>query len=72
MGDFDNVLKETIRKECQKYFGEVGKDQIKKLVIELLPSLDEIITKHVKEHFVFLSNKIKESFDIKKDDKQAG
>jgi hypothetical protein len=70
-GDLDSVLKETIRKECQKYFGEVGKEQIKKLVIELLPAIDDIVSKHVKEHFVFLSNKIKESFDSK-DNKQEG
>lgn len=71
MGDLDNVLKEAIRKECQKYFGEIGKDQIKKLVVELLPEIDKVVSKHVKEHFVILGNKMVEVFDDNKDDPQG-
>jgi len=67
MGDFDSVLSETIRKECKKYFGEVGKDQVKKLVVELLPEIDKIVAKHMKEHLSFLADKMKESFDNKTD-----
>jgi hypothetical protein len=71
MSDLEATLKEIIKKECQKYFGELGQDQIKKLVLELLPSIDEIVSKHVKQHFVFLSEKTKELFDNKdnKEDK---
>lgn len=65
MSDLNSALQEVIKEECDKYLGNVGKAQIKKIVNELLPEIDKIIAKHVKEHLTLLGNKIVEIFQTK-------
>jgi hemerythrin len=68
MSELNDVLHKEIHEECEKYLGNIGKAQITKIVKELLPELDKIISRHVKEHMVMLANKMVETFSEKKEE----
>lgn len=68
MPDLTDALHKEIRAECDRYLGNVGKTQVTKIVKELLPELDNIISKHVKQHLALLGNKMAETFSDKKEE----
>lgn len=65
MTDLSEALHKEIQTECDRYLGNVGKAQVTKIVKELLPELDAIVAKHVKEHLTLLGTKIIETFSEK-------
>jgi hypothetical protein len=65
MPNLTEALHKEIQEECDRYLGNVGKAQVTKIVKELLPELDNIISKHVKEHLALLGNKMVETFSDK-------
>lgn len=46
---------------------KISKDEITEIIQDLLPDLNELISKNVKKHFIELANHILETFDKQKE-----
>lgn len=61
--EFQEMLEKMVKDIIRKEQANLTREETKQIVKELLPDLEEIVAKKVKEHFVILADAIKQKFN---------
>lgn len=60
---FTKYLQDMVKKIVKEESNVVTKEDAAVIIQEIIPELDRLIAKRIKEHFVFLAEKTKERFE---------
>jgi len=59
-----NLIKDEIGKQADLLEVTLKEEDASRIVLAILPHLDELISKRVKQHFIELADLVKEKFSI--------
>lgn len=65
--DLNKAIKSIVKKVVKEETEVVTKEDAMVIVQAIIPELDRLIAKRVKEHIQFLVDKIQEKFDLEKE-----
>lgn len=59
------LIKDELNKQCDMLEVMLKEEDASKIVLAILPQLDELVAKRVKQHFTEIADLIKEKFESK-------
>lgn len=69
LDSFQNELTNLIQKIVEKHESVIKKEDAKQIVQEIIPNLDELISKRIKTHFVEIAQFVLKQYDMKEESK---